>query len=83
MEEEKFGQMPKVRISVHITKKGQEWSSLREKLEQLHAAAGSKYNEWGPLVRYLENIALLAKYNAQAKNISADFADLSAIKESS
>ena len=81
MEEEKFGQMTKVRIPHHLTNKGQEWSSLREKLVQLHAAAGSKYNEWGPLVRYLENMALLAKYNPQAKNISADFADLTAMKE--
>ena len=83
MEEEQFGKMTKFRIPQYLSTISTEWSSLRERLDKLHAEAVSRYSEWAPLVRYLENMALLAKHNPEAKTISADFADLLKMKAAS
>ena len=39
----------------------------------------AKYEEYAPLIEYLENMALTAENNNEAKAISKDFNDLKAL----
>lgn len=73
------GSKARIRVQNKLKELGSLWYQTAESIGRLNEEGTAKYEEYAPLIEYLENMALTAENNNEAKAISKDFNDLKAL----